>query len=92
MKAIAERLGMSERSLRRHLASEGASFPNLRMEALSARARQLLSEPEIPVKEIAFSLGFSETTAFHRAFKTWTRMTPAAFRAAALATGKSKTR
>jgi AraC-like DNA-binding protein len=91
MKAIAERLGMSERSLRRRLASEKASFPNIRMEALSARAKQLLTEPEIPIKEIASSLGFSEATAFHRAFRTWTGMTPTAFRAAALASGMGKT-
>lgn len=82
MKAVAERLGISERSLRRHLASEGASFPNLRIEALSARARQFLSQPEPPIKEIASSLGFSDATAFHRAFRKWTGMTPSAFRAA----------
>jgi AraC-like DNA-binding protein len=92
MKAIAERLGMSERSLRRRLASERATFPNLRMEALSARAKELLTEPETPIKEIASSLGFSDATAFHRAFRTWTGMTPTAFRAAAVASGMGKTR
>jgi len=88
MRAVAERLGMSERSLRRHLATERASFPNLRIEALSAHAKQLLTQSQRPIKEIATSLGFADTTAFHRAFRTWTGMTPAAFRAAALATDR----
>jgi AraC-like DNA-binding protein len=91
MKAVAERLGMSERSLRRHLATERASFPNLRMEALSSRAKQLLTEPQRPIKEVATSLGFADATAFHRAFRAWTGTTPAAFRAAALASGRGKT-
>ena len=89
MKVVAERLGIGERSLRRHLADEGASFPALRAQALSARARQLLTEADLAIKEVAWSLGFSDPTAFHRAFKTWTGMTPAAFRAAA--TGPVKT-
>ena len=90
MKAVAERLGMSDRSLRRHLATERASFPTLRMQALSVRAKQLLTEPELPIKEIASSMGFSDATAFHRAFRTWTGMTPAAFRAAAFASARRK--
>ena len=91
MKSVAEGLRMSERSLRRHLATERTSFPKLRMEALSARAKQLLIEPDIPIKEIASSMGFSDATAFHRAFRTWTGMTPSAFRAAAFVSRRGKT-
>jgi AraC-like DNA-binding protein len=91
MKAVAEGLRISERSLRRHLAIERTSFPRLRMEALSARAKQLLLEPDLPIKEVASSMGFSDATAVHRAFRTWTGMTPAAFRAAAFVSGRGKT-
>jgi AraC-like DNA-binding protein len=86
MKAVAERLGMSERSLRRHLAADGVSFQDLRIEALSARAKLLLAKPVLQIKEIASTMGFSDATAFHRAFKRWTGMTAAAFRTAACAT------
>jgi len=92
IKAVAERLGMSERSLRRHLATERATFPSLRIEVLSARAKQLLTESKLPIKEIASSMGFSDVTAFHRAFKTWTGMTAAAFRAASSASAQGKIR
>ena len=83
MKTIARRLEMSERSLRRHLSNEGSAFPTLRTEALSSRAKHLLAETTLPIKEVAFSLGFSAPTAFHRAFRAWTGLTPATFRAAA---------
>jgi AraC-like DNA-binding protein len=82
MKTLAARLGMSERSLRRHLAAEGVSFPSLRIEALSEQAKLLLAEPARPIKEIASTMGFSDVTAFHRAFRRWTGMTATAFRAA----------
>jgi AraC-like DNA-binding protein len=81
MKTLAQRLGVSERSLRRHLAREQVSYPDIRTEVLSARARELLNDPDLSIKEISFAMGFSEPTAFHRAFRRWTGTTVAAFRA-----------
>jgi AraC-like DNA-binding protein len=40
-----------------------------------------LSRPDAAIKDIAWRVGFSEPSAFHRAFKRWTGMTPAQFRA-----------
>jgi len=39
------------------------------------------TENDLPMAEVAFLLGFSEPSAFHRAFRRWTGETPAAFRA-----------
>jgi len=76
MDEVARKLGMSSRTLRRHLEQEGVAFPTLVAEALRERALRLLGDPRIPVKEIAYSLGFATPSAFHRAFKRWTGNSP----------------
>lgn len=76
MDEVARKLGMSSRTLRRHLEQEGVAFPTLVAEALRERALRLLGDPRIPVKEIAYSLGFATPSAFHRAFKRWTGSSP----------------
>lgn len=73
---IARRLGMSARSLQRMLAAEGASFKDLLAEARLALAQSYLDEGRLPVTEIAFVLGFADTSAFSRAFKRWTGLAP----------------
>jgi AraC-like DNA-binding protein len=80
MDEVARKLGMSSRTLRRHLEQEGVAFPTLVADALRERALRLLGDPRIPVKEIAYSLGFATPSAFHRAFKRWTGTTPKEFR------------
>jgi AraC-like DNA-binding protein len=81
MNEAATRLGISVRSLRRHLAREEKSFPELRREALAARATALLSSPERSIKEVAHAMGFADPAAFRRAFRRWTGMTAKSFRA-----------
>ncbi|MEZ5504636.1 MAG: helix-turn-helix transcriptional regulator [Gammaproteobacteria bacterium] len=44
------------------------------------QARRLLENPAIPIDSIAERLGFSEASAFHRAFKRWTGKTPSEYR------------
>jgi len=78
---IARRLGVSPRSLRRRLGDEGHSLSALADQVRRELALSELSNPEIPIKRIADRVGFSEVSAFHRAFKRWTGVTPARYRA-----------
>ena len=77
---IARRLGMSERTLHRRLAEHDQTFQDLATQARREAAESLLRADHHNVSEIAFLTGFSDQSAFTRAFKRWTGDTPAAFR------------
>jgi AraC-like DNA-binding protein len=74
---------MSSRSLQRHLRSDGTSHRDLVAEIRRDLAMRYLAERRIAIGEVAFLLGFSEVSAFHRAFKRWTGATPAEYRRSA---------
>lgn len=80
---IANKLHMSERSLQRRLAAEGTSFDSLLDELRRELSLRYLSDQRISIAEIAYLLGYSEPSAFHRAFKRWTGATPRQLRSAA---------
>jgi AraC-like DNA-binding protein len=80
-KAVAKRLGISVRSLLRQLEKEGKSFFKLVDDARRDAAVRLLVEGDEPLKAISDHLGFSEPSAFHRAFKRWTGETPQRYKA-----------
>ncbi|MEM6464554.1 MAG: AraC family transcriptional regulator [Pseudomonadota bacterium] len=80
MDEVARRLGMSVRSLHRRLAEHGMSFQSLTEDTRRELAIGLLSEEDYSIAEIAFLTGFSEQSAFTRAFKRWQGATPASFR------------
>ncbi|MEX1366766.1 MAG: helix-turn-helix domain-containing protein [Nannocystaceae bacterium] len=82
LRAVARNLAVSERTLRRRLAEEDTSFAELRQQALQRRAMVLLEDRRLSPAEVAFAVGFSELSAFHRAFKRWTGSTPVQWRAA----------
>ncbi len=69
-------LGMSERSLRRFLAQEGTSYKDLLEECRGTYAIALLLRTTLPLSEIAFSLGYSDQTAFSRAFSKFSGHPP----------------
>lgn len=77
---VADQLGISARTLHRQLAAYGTGFRDLRNASLLDSARLLLSDPQNSVTEIALALGFSETSAFSRAFRDLTGESPAEFR------------
>lgn len=68
---VAARLKTSERTLRRRLASEDTSFQGLLDEVRFDFAKRYLERPELSTEEIALLLGFSEVSAFYRAFRRW---------------------
>lgn len=77
---VAAALQMSTRSLQRHLTEASTSFRDVVDDARRTAALDHLERTELPIAEIAFLLGYSEVSAFSRAFKRWTDQTPAAYR------------
>ena len=84
MLEAARALGVSVRSLRRHLEEEGTSYRELTQSMLHDCACSMLRNPAFTLQGIAHTLGFSNATAFHRAFRRWSQLTPAEFRSAFL--------
>lgn len=80
MDSVAKSLGLSARSLRRRLADEDKSYAEVANEARAIVAKHLLRDQRKTIQETAYELGFSDTSTFHRAFKSWTGMTPRAYR------------
>lgn len=81
---VARELGMSGRTLQRRLAAEDTSFQSLVDEARRRLAMRLLGQDaEVALTEVTFMTGFSDQSAFTRAFRRWTGQTPGAFRDAA---------
>jgi AraC-like DNA-binding protein len=78
-------LKMSVHTLRRRLSAEGTSFSSLLDEARRNLACQELERHDTTIQQTAELLGFSEASAFFRAFKRWTGQTPNAYRRRALA-------
>ena len=76
----AARLGIGARTLRRRLQEERTAFHEVLDETRRDLAKRYVREQRLPLGEVAFLLGFSEPSAFHRAFKRWTGTTPAAYR------------
>jgi AraC-like DNA-binding protein len=78
--AIAESLAMSKRSLQRLLAEQGLSYSQILSEARQRLAVVWLETTDKPVGEIAFDLGYTDSSNFSRAFRREVGSTPQAFR------------
>lgn len=75
---VAKSLAMSARHLQRGLANEGTTFQSLLDDARRELAVRHLSSPGATVAKVAWLVGFSEPSAFHRAFRRWTGHSPRA--------------
>ncbi len=73
-------LHLSGRTLQRRLHAEGTSFSALLTEVRMARARDMIARGGMHNEELAHSLGFTDASAFSRAFKSWTGISPQAYR------------
>lgn len=78
--AVARELGMSLRSLQRLTLAQQTTVHALLDEARLASASQLLTDQTLSVDEIAFIIGFSDESAFRRAFTRWAGVTPSRWR------------
>ena len=72
-------LGLHKRTLQRNLSEQGTSFRQLKEEVLKAQAVSLLLQEKFEIESLATYLGYSEPSAFHRAFKSWFGVTPRKF-------------
>jgi AraC-like DNA-binding protein len=79
---IALELAMSERSIQRSLTEESTSYREIVDEVRKGLALSHLSRPGTSAADVAFLLGFSEPSAFTRAFRRWTGSSPTQFRSA----------
>ena len=77
---VAARLYTSPQTLRRRLKEEGNSWQDIKDSVRRDMAVYQLKQQETAVAEIAERLGFSEPSAFNRAFKKWTGLAPGAYR------------
>lgn len=78
--AVSERLGMSTRSVQRALKNEGISYRGLLTNVRRELADQYLRDSTKNIRQIAYLLGYSYQSEFHRAFRSWTSMAPTWYR------------
>jgi AraC-like DNA-binding protein len=77
---VGEHMGMSSRTLTRRLSEGGITFRDLVKQTQEKLSKELLKNTSDTVSEIAFQTGFSEQSAFSRAFKRWTGQSPIEYR------------
>jgi len=78
--AVAVKLHMVSRTLRRKLAAEGTSYTQILSDVRRQLALKYLRETRFNIEDIAASLGFSDASSFRQAFKRWTDKTPSDYR------------
>ncbi|WP_199863472.1 MULTISPECIES: AraC family transcriptional regulator [unclassified Streptomyces] len=76
---LAARLSVSPQTLRRQLAAEGTTYQRLRDQVRRDHAIAELRAGRVSIEWLSRRLGFSEPSAFHRAFRRWTGETPRAY-------------
>jgi len=78
--AMAEKLHMVSRTLRRKLGAEGTSYKQILCDVRKQLALKYLRETRLGVDDIALLLGFSDASSFRQAFRRWTDKNPSDFR------------
>jgi len=80
LSTVARDLGTSTRTLQRRLAVAGASYQGVLDQSRCEAAERHLGDGSLSIAEISWLIGYSEPSAFHRAFKRWQGVSPQAFR------------
>lgn len=78
--AIAQELQLSERTLHRKLRQRGELYRNILKTTRKCLAHDYIADPKLSFVEIALLLGYSEQSAFNRAFKSWYGLSPLQYR------------
>ncbi len=77
---VATALDVHPQTLRRRLSAEGTTFKDIKNQVRRDTALHFLGKQGLSIEEIAHRAGFSESSAFIRAFKGWTGVTPYTYR------------
>lgn len=77
---LAQYLNMSEATIQRRLKSEGVSYQQLKNDIRRDTAIEQLTKTRKSLQQISDELNFHDPSAFHRAFKKWTGVSPGAYR------------
>ena len=77
---LAIHLNMSEATIQRRLKSEGMSYQQLKNDIRRDTAIEFLTKSTKSLQDISDELNFHDPSAFHRAFKKWTGVSPGAYR------------
>ena len=80
VETIAKALGLSTRTLSRNLAAEGSAFTEIMDQLRHTLALKYLKEPNLPLAQIAWLLGYETATSFTHAFRRWAGRPPSAVR------------
>ena len=83
-------MGLSARSLQRHLAQQGTSFSKLIERTRRQHALELLVQDDLNISEIAQALGYKDPSNFCRAFHKWTGQSPKRCQSKMLETGLAR--
>lgn len=88
LEMVAGELQVPVWTLQRRLSDENLTYKNLVEEIRKELAHMYLRQPHIPVSELAFLLGYSELSAFSRAFRRWTGVSPRKYRGRLSSSGR----
>jgi AraC-like DNA-binding protein len=77
---VADRLGTSQRTLRRRLDADGTTYQQLLTELRTELATRYMDDASLSIDEVALLLGFADRTSFIRAFRQWMGRTPSEYR------------
>jgi AraC-like DNA-binding protein len=80
LEQLAKATGASVRTLQRRLKDIGVSYADLKNDVRKTLALNLLENETLALAEIAFSLGYSEVSAFNHAFRRWVGQSPGQYR------------
>ena len=80
LEALAERYHVSARTMQRRLAEQGETFQAVLQRVRYQLAREYLADGRLELTEVAALLGYSEHSAFTRAFRQWAGVGPKRWR------------